>query len=61
VLDLVAAEDGTLRDLATGWSWSFTGAAVAGPLAGEQLEKIYLLVEYRFDWRTYHPDTAVRR
>lgn len=60
-LDLVAAEDGTLRDLATGSTWSFTGKATAGPLAGEQLEKIYLLVEYWFDWKTYHPDTAVHR
>ena len=61
VLERVAAEDGTLRDLATGSSWSFTGAATSGPLAGEQLGKIYLLVEYWFDWRTYHPDTAVQR
>lgn len=61
VLDLVAAEDGTLRDLATGSTWSFTGAATSGPLAGAQLEKIYLLVEYWFDWRTYHPDTALHR
>jgi Protein of unknown function (DUF3179) len=61
VLDFVAAEDDTLRDLATGSSWSFTGAATSGPLAGEQLEKIYLLVEYWFDWKTYHPDTAVQR
>lgn len=61
VLDFVAAGDGTLRDLATGSTWSFTGAATAGPLAGEQLEKIYLLVEYWFDWKTYHPDTAVHR
>lgn len=61
VLDFVAAEDGTLRDLATGSSWSFTGTATSGPLAGEQLEKIYLLVEYWFDWKTYHPDTAVQR
>jgi hypothetical protein len=61
VLDFVAAEDGTLRDLATGSTWSFTGAATSGPLAGAQLEKIYLLVEYWFDWQTYHPDTALHR
>lgn len=61
VLDFVAAEDGTLRDLATGSTWSFTGAATSGPLAGARLEKIYLLVEYWFDWQTYHPDTALHR
>lgn len=61
VLDFVAAGDGTLRDLATGSTWSFTGQATSGPLAGQQLEKIYLLVEYWFDWKTYHPDTVVHR
>jgi hypothetical protein len=61
VLDLVAAEDGTLRDLATASSWSFAGEAVAGPLAGKRLDKLYVLLDYWFDWKTYRPDTAVYR
>jgi hypothetical protein len=60
-LELVADEGGRLRDLSTGSVWSFSGEAVEGPLAGERLQKIYSLLEYWFDWKTYHPDTTVPR
>jgi hypothetical protein len=60
-LELVADEGGRLRDLSSGSVWSFSGEAIEGPLAGKQMQKIYSLVEYWFDWKTYHPDTTLHR
>lgn len=48
-----------LVDAETGSTWNFEGKAVAGPLAGQQLKKVFVLEDYWFDWRIYHPDTAV--
>jgi hypothetical protein len=39
--------------------WNFQGCAVAGPAAGQCLEKIAVLKDYWFDWRNYHPQTTV--
>ena len=48
-----------LIDAETGSTWDFEGKAIAGPLAGRQLKKVFVLEDYWFDWRLYHPDTAV--
>jgi len=48
-----------LIDAETGSTWNFEGKAVAGPLAGKQLTKLFVLEDFWFDWRIYHPDTAV--
>jgi hypothetical protein len=48
-----------LVDAETGSTWNFEGKAIAGPLAGRQLKKVFVLEDYWFDWRLYHPDTAV--
>ena len=48
-----------LVDAETGSEWDFTGRATAGPLAGRQLQKVALLEDYWFDWRAYHPETAI--
>ena len=48
-----------LIDAETGSSWNFEGKAIAGPLAGRQLKKIFVLEDYWFDWRIYHPDTSL--
>ena len=48
-----------LVDAETSSTWTFEGKAVSGPLAGRQLKKIFVLEDYWFDWRIYHPDTAV--
>ena len=48
-----------LVDSETGSEWDFTGMAVAGPLAGTQLEKVLCLKEYWFDWKIYNPKTSV--
>jgi Protein of unknown function (DUF3179) len=48
-----------LIDAETGSTWNFEGKAIAGPLAGRQLNKLFVLEDYWFDWRIYHPDTAI--
>ncbi len=48
-----------LIDAETGSTWNFEGKAVSGPLAGRQLKKVFVLEDYWFDWRIYHPDTAI--
>jgi hypothetical protein len=48
-----------LVDAETGTTWNFEGKAVSGPLAGKQLKQILVLEDYWFDWRIYHPDTAI--
>ena len=51
--------DPQLIDAETGSTWNFEGKAVAGPLAGRQLKKLFVLEDYWFDWRIYHPDTSI--
>ena len=48
-----------LIDAETGSTWNFEGKAIAGPLAGRQLKKLFVLEDYWFDWRIYHPDTTI--
>ena len=48
-----------LVDAETATVWDFSGAAVSGALTGKQLTKIQVLKDYWFDWKIYHPDTAV--
>jgi hypothetical protein len=48
-----------LIDAETGSTWNFEGKAIDGPLAGRQLKKIFVLEDYWFDWRIYHPDTSI--
>jgi hypothetical protein len=55
------ARPGAIVDSGTGSEWDFSGRAVAGPLTGKQLEKIEVISDYWFDWRTYHPDTTIYR
>jgi hypothetical protein len=48
-----------LIDSETGTTWNFEGKAISGPLTGRQLKKVFVLEDYWFDWRLYHPDTSV--
>lgn len=48
-----------LIDAETGSTWNFEGKATAGPLAVKQLKKVFVLEDYWFDWRLYHPDTRI--
>ena len=42
---------------ASGSLWDFTGLSMEGPLAGKQLPRAGCLKD--FDWKLYHPATAV--
>jgi hypothetical protein len=55
------AKPGAIVDGTTGSEWDFSGRAISGPMAGKQLARIEVLSDYWFDWRTYHPDTAIYR
>lgn len=48
-----------LMDSQTGSRWNFSGVAVSGPLKGKQLQQIYSLKDYWFDWKNYHPNTLI--
>lgn len=48
-----------LVDAETGTSWDFTGKAGSGQWAGKSLKQVALLKDYWFDWKIYHPQTAV--
>lgn len=48
-----------LIDAETGSEWDFAGKATRGPLSGQQLQKLFVLKDYWFDWKTYNPDTQI--
>jgi hypothetical protein len=48
-----------LVDAETGSEWTFAGEAVAGPLQGKKLGKVFVLKDYWFDWKAYNPSTEV--
>jgi hypothetical protein len=48
-----------LIDAETGSTWNFEGKATTGPLSGRELKKVFVLEDYWFDWRIYHPDTTI--
>ena len=51
--------DGTFRDEETGSTWSITGAAIDGELAGSQLEQVPHLDSFWFAWSSYQPNTEL--
>ena len=58
-LEFFQQPDLKLVDAETGSTWTFEGKAIAGPLAGRQLKKVFVLEDFWFDWRIYHPDTTI--
>lgn len=58
-LEFFQQTDRQLVDAETGSTWNFEGKAVAGPLAGRDLKKVFVLEDFWFDWRIYHPDTTI--
>jgi hypothetical protein len=46
-------------DAATASEWDFEGQGVSGAHAGKRLRKLSILKDYWFDWKLYHPETAV--
>lgn len=49
----------TLLDGRTGSRWDFSGLATDGPLSGRRLAHVPCLKDFWFDWKNYHPRTAV--
>lgn len=55
-----AAEPFRMTDAETGTLWdAFTGEAVDGPLAGQQLTRLKSTASFWFGWKDIHPDTLV--
>lgn len=48
-----------LVDAETGSTWDFSGRAVSGALAGQQLKPVTILKDYWFDWKTYNTETQL--
>jgi hypothetical protein len=48
-----------IRDRETGSTWDLFGKAVAGPLAGEQLQPVVAINHFWFSWAAFRPDTRV--
>jgi hypothetical protein len=59
VLTFEPAEDGTFTDVETGSTWTITGRAIDGELAGEQLEDVLSFDHFWFAWAAFHPDTEL--
>jgi len=48
-----------LLDTATASEWNFQGCATAGSSSGKCLDRVPAMKDYWFDWRNYHPHTAI--
>jgi hypothetical protein len=48
-----------MMDAAAGSEWNFQGCAISGKATAACLERIPMLKDYWFDWRNYHPKTAI--
>ena len=53
--------DGRFRDSETGSTWDILGRAVAGPLAGTQLDVVQHGNHFWFAWAVFVPDTRIVR
>jgi len=54
-----ADESASIVDQETGSTWSITGLATAGPLAGSQLEPVAHGDHFWFAWAAFEPDTTI--
>lgn len=52
-------EEDPIRDLETGTTWSVTGLAVAGPLAGTRLQPVVHGDHFWFAWAAFAPQTTI--
>ncbi len=51
--------DGVITDAETGSTWSVTGQATAGPLAGSRLEPVVHGNHFWFSWVVFQPETEI--
>ena len=49
----------TMTDNETGSSWNIFGQAIAGPLAGSELQPMLSHTHFWFAWAAFRPDTTV--
>ena len=61
ILTLAAAGDDQFTDAETGSTWNVLGKAVAGPLAGAQLEPVVHGDYFAFAWLAFKPETLIYR
>ncbi len=62
LLEFFTVTEGSKRqliDTETGSIWDFAGRCQSGQLVGKQLKPIPVLKDYWFDWKIYHPKTAI--
>jgi hypothetical protein len=55
----VKPDSSEIIDAETGSSWSFSGKAISGELAGRQLTSVRVMKDYWFDWKNYNPETEL--
>jgi hypothetical protein len=53
------ATEVSLFDAESQSEWDFSGKAFSGQFTGRQLKKIPVLMDYWFDWKNYHEQTAL--
>jgi hypothetical protein len=53
-----AGETWALTD-SSGGEWNFQGCAISGPNQDQCLKPVYVLKEFWFDWKNYHPSTTL--
>jgi hypothetical protein len=51
--------DGLITDQETGSQWNLLGRAVAGELAGSQLEPVVSINHFWFSWAAFRPETRI--
>jgi len=51
--------DGSFTDEETGSTWNAFGEAIAGELAGSQLNWVHAFPHFWFAWAAFHPETEV--
>jgi hypothetical protein len=58
-LEFEPADEGRMRDTATGSVWTIDGRAIDGPMAGAQLELVTNDQPFWFAWAIFRPDTTI--
>lgn len=60
LLEFVQSPEGTIVDSATASTWNpGTGAAIAGPLAGTELQRVPFISSFDWAWLQFHPDAVL--
>lgn len=58
-LQFAARADGAFTDAQTESTWNAFGEAIAGELAGSQLNWVHAFPHFWFAWAAFHPDTDI--